>query len=107
MYLNIRLTLQTQGFQSPPEGEIDSDVGAGGRGGRGGGGARQHEESMNKIYGVAELLLIVQWTENFAFNTNSRWLRQHETVDTRSRSTDKDMNEMWRHVEQTKRRLVS
>jgi hypothetical protein len=49
----MKLTLQTQGFQSPPEGEIDYDVGAGG------GGARQHEESMSKIYGVSELLLII------------------------------------------------
>jgi hypothetical protein len=44
---------------------------------------------MSKIYGVAELLLIVQSTEDFAFNT-----RQHETVEIRSRVTDKDMNEM-------------
>jgi hypothetical protein len=29
MYLNIKLTLQTQGCQSPPDGEIDYDVGAG------------------------------------------------------------------------------
>jgi len=49
MYLNIKLTLQIQGFQSPPEREIDYDVGALGRVG----GTRQHEESMSKIYGVA------------------------------------------------------
>ena len=92
MNLNIKLTLKTQGFQSPPEGEIDYDVGAGG------GGARQSDESMSKIYGVSEMLLIVQSTENFTFNTSSCWLRQHEKVDIRSRSTDKDMNKMWRHV---------
>lgn len=69
--------------------------------------ARQHKESMSKIYGVAEMLLNVQPTKIFAFNKSSRWLRQHETVAIRSRSTEKDMNEMWRHVEQTKHRLVS
>jgi len=49
LYLNIKLTLQTQSFQTPPEGEIDYDV-------EGGGGSRQHEESMSKIYGVAKLV---------------------------------------------------
>jgi hypothetical protein len=32
MLLNVKITLQTQGFQSPPEGEIDYDVRAGGVG---------------------------------------------------------------------------
>jgi hypothetical protein len=75
--------------------------------GAGWGGARQHEESMSKIYGVTEQLLIVQLRENFAYSRSNRWMRQHETADIRSRNTDKDMNEMWRHAEQTKRRLVS
>ena len=33
MLLNVKITLQTQGFQSPPEGEIDYDVRAQGLGG--------------------------------------------------------------------------
>jgi hypothetical protein len=44
---------------------------------------------VSKIYGVSALLLNVQSTENFAFNT-----RQHETVEIRSRVTDQDMNEI-------------
>jgi hypothetical protein len=34
--------------------------------------ARQHKESMSKIYGVAEMLLNVQPTKIFAFNKSSR-----------------------------------